>query len=91
MINPILYMQATSRCEFSDPLDDIDVTPIPASSDRISLFSSFTTATVAVTVESFSFLFVGRVLTANTYTVSGVSETVWSCIVCLMPFSCSVS
>ena len=72
----MLYMQATSRCELSDPLDDIDSPSIPSSADSISLSRSFTTATVAVTVESFSFLFVGHGLTPEAYTVSGVSETV---------------
>ena len=70
------YLQATSRCELSDPLDGVDAPSIPLSTDSISLLRSFTTATVAVTVESFSFLFVGHELTPETYTVSGVSETV---------------
>ena len=72
----MLYMQATSRREFGDPLDDVDAPSIPSSADSISLSRSFTTATVAVRVESFSFLFVGRGLTPENYTVSGVSETV---------------
>ena len=53
------YSQATNRCEFSDPLDDIYAPDIPTSNIWMSFIDETVTAVVTVAVESLSLLFVG--------------------------------
>ena len=55
------YSQATNRCEFSDPLDDIYAPDIPTSNIRMSFIDETVTAVATVAVESLSLLFVGSV------------------------------
>ena len=64
-----------NRCNFSVPLGDVDVDPVSAA-PIINLKSLTITASVAVTIESFSFVFVSHVSAGpGGHAISGVSHS----------------
>ena len=65
-------LQNNGSCNFSIPLGDIDGTSLTPSSVVLSLGNTEITASVAVTVESFSLMFIGYISSNGEYSVGVV-------------------